>query len=178
MLPDRNNFFNTFKHSNLAKMKKTLILCVVLTLAVSGCRLAANTVALGTAVAVGVVGAVGYTVYKGGEAVVSGVGSVGSSAKSFVVSDGALKAESAHTIAELFPAARTVLVEAGFKGVVGKQDALDGVLRAKTAFGEDVLVTFTLLELHLTSVEIKVGDGNLQQSEFLYDQMHAKIGSG
>lgn len=175
---------------------KPLIPVIVIT-AFTGCKAVLGTAVVGTAVAAGTAGLAGYAVYKSGEAVVStagsvgssvasGVGSVGSSTKAtvqnkrhtVVVSRGTFKAKTGHAVAALYPAARTVLEEAGFKDVFGKQDSLAGAVRAKTAFDDDVIVTFKLLEKDLTAVEIRIGDGNLQQSEYIYDQILATVAAG
>jgi hypothetical protein len=156
---------------------KALLLVVIA--GVCGCRLIAGTVVLATAVVVGTVGLAGYTVYKGGEAVVSGVGSVGSSTKqavastneAIVVSRGTLKAKCKHSVTELYPAAETALWSAGFTGVAGSHDALTGALNARTSLGKNVIVGLKLIDKDRTAVTILVGDGDLRQSEYLYDQM-------
>ena len=155
------------------------IFVLLAALGLPGCRAIVGTVAIGTAAVVGTVGLAGYTVYKGGEAAVSAVGAVGTSTKktvdSVVVSKGTLKTKSKYSVSELYPAAVTVLEQAGFQDARGRQDSLTGQLRAKTAFNEDVYVAFKLLEKNRTAVEILVGDGNLKQSEYLYDQMLALL---
>jgi hypothetical protein len=147
------------------------ITILLLALGTTGCGI----LLVSTAAVVGVVGVAGYTVYKGGEAVVSGVESVGSSAKSLVVSDGVLKAKCDYPVDDLYAASSDVLREAGFTITGGAHDSLAGEIRARTVLNEAVLVTFELLDEDLTLVEIKVGDGNLEQSEFLYEQMLAKV---
>jgi hypothetical protein len=152
-------------------------------LLLSGCRILVNTAVIGTAVVVGTVGLVGYTVYKGGEAVVTTVGSVGSSAtgavkghqESVTVSRGTFTTACKYAITDLNPAAELVLKRAGFKGVIGAQDALAGSVLAKTAFGENVSVKFALLEKGRTSVAIRIDGGNLKQSEYIYDQILATV---
>ena len=148
-----------------------LFVILLLTVGISGCGLLVGTVIVGTAAVVGTVGAAGYTVYKGGEAVVSGVGSVGSSAKSLVVSDGTLKAECGYSVVELYDAAQSVLRSSDFTHIKGAKDSLYGEITARTAFSDGVSVKFKLLKESLTSVEIKIGEGNLKQAEYIYDKM-------
>jgi hypothetical protein len=145
-------------------------------LAATGCGLLVSTAVVGTAVVVGTVGAVGYTVYKGGEAVVSGVAAVGSGAKSLVVSDGTLETEADHSIEQLYCAAQSVMKEADFRNIQGTKDGMSGVLSASTAFSEPVEVKFRLVKENRTSIAIKVGDGNLEQAELIHDRMLAKLG--
>ena len=155
-----------------ALMKVFMILSAM---GLNGC----GVLVVGTAAVVGTAGLAGYTVYKGGEAVVSTVGSVGSSAKesvqrmygTVVVSQGTLKAKCKYTIAELYPATKIAFNEAGFDDIAGRQDALAGTVLAKTVFNEDVAVKFELLSKELTAVEIRIGSDNLEQSEYLYDQI-------
>jgi hypothetical protein len=161
--------------------KTSGVVALVLTTAVTlgSCRLIVGTVAVGAAVVVGTVGLVGYTVYKGGEWVVKGVASVGSSTgkavkdkhNQIVVSRGTLKAKIQHPIGVLYPAAEAVMKESGFLGVRGAWDSLIGRLTAKTSSGESVSVKLELLKENLTAIEILVGSGNLKQSEFLYDRI-------
>jgi len=152
---------------------------LALGLAATGCGLVVGTVAVGTAVVVGTVGAVGYTVYKGGEAVVSGVESVGSSAKSLVVSDGNLEAEADYSVPELHDSAQAVMKEIDFRDIQGTRDGMSGALRATTALGERVDVRFQLVKEDRTSIRIRIGDGNIAQAEILYDRTIARLaGSG
>jgi len=149
----------------------------------SACRAVAATAIVGTAAVVGGVYYVGYGVYKGGEAVVTTVGDAGAAVggavsggyKSVVVSNGTFKAETNYTIAELYPATGTVFMEAGFRSIGGKHDALNGTRTAKTSQGEDVSVKFELLGEGATQVVILIGDGNLKQSQFILDRMLAKV---
>lgn len=170
------------------KTGKRGLLTIVLTATVllGSCRLIVGTAAVTTAAVVGTVGLVGYSVYKGGEWVVKGVASVGSSTgkavsnkrKQIVISRGTLKAKAEHTVPELYAATERVLQGSGFTGISGARDALFGKLRAQTSSGENVYVTLELLEARLTAIEIRVGDGNLKQAEFLYDQVLATVGAG
>jgi len=153
-------------------------LLIALALGATGCGLLVGTAVVGTAVVVGTVGAVGYTVYKGGEAVVGGVSAVGSGAKSLVVSDGKLETEVDHSIEQLYTAAAAVMKEAEFQNIQGTKDDMSGVLHASTAFHEPVEIQFRLVKENRTSIAIKVGDGNLEQAELIHDRMLAKLGAG
>ena len=148
----------------------------------SACRAIAATAIVGTAAVVGSVYYVGYGVYKGGEAVVTTVGDAGSAVggavtggyQSVVVSNGTLKARSEYPIAELYAATGEVFRDAGFRQVGGKHDALNGVRTAKTSQGDEVSVKFSLLDDATTEVVILIGDGNLKQSQFIFDRMIAE----
>ncbi len=166
-------------------------------LVISGCRAVLGTAVIGTAVVVGTVGLAGYGVYKSGEAVVSTVGSVGSTVgstvgsvgsstkqaaankhQSVVVSRGTLKVQANHSITELYPAAEWVFEGAGFTEVEGRHDALAAVLIGKTAFKHDVTVILKLVKQDVTAVSIRIGGGNLEQSQYLYQQMLATVAKG
>jgi hypothetical protein len=159
--------------NKIIRLSKALLPFAALT--AGGCRLLVNTVAITTVAVVGTVGLAGYTVYKGGEAVVTTVGSageaVGNKRKSVVMSRGTLKAKAEHSVPDLYASSVQVLHIAGFNSVRGEKDALSGVLKANTATGEEVELNFSLLKAGLTAVEIRVGKGDLKQSEFLYDQI-------
>ncbi len=152
-------------------------------LATTGCRAVLQTAVVGAALVVGTAGFVGYGVYKGGAAIVSGVGSAGSAVagtvkkghKAVVISRGTLKAQFEHEIAEIHPAAIAVMRESGFTRITGDHDALQGSIQARTSSGDEVLVNLTLVEKGLTAVKIRIGDGNLKQSEYLYDEILARI---
>ncbi len=170
---------------------RALTVCtVLLAVGLNGCRLVVGTAVVGTYVVVGAAGLAGYTVYKGGEAVVSTVykggeavvstvGSVGSSAtdsiqrrqEAVAVSRGTLKAKCDYTIAELYPATMIALEEAGFEDIAGRQDALTGTIQARAPSSGNVTVEFELLSKELTALKIRVGGGNLEQSEYLYDRI-------
>lgn len=149
----------------------------------SACRAIAATAVISTAAVVGGVYYVGYGVYKGGEAVVTTVGDAGSavggavtgSYQSVVVSNGTLRAKSEYAVAELYAATGDVFRDAGFRQVGGKYDALNGVRTAKTSQGVDVTVKYELLDDATTEVSILIGEGNLKQSQFIFDRMIAKI---
>jgi hypothetical protein len=142
-----------------------------------------STVALGTVVVVGTAGFAGYTIYKGGEAVVSGARSVGSSVKkavkkepkSIVVSGGTFKVTTEHTIAELYPQVEIVFSEAGFTEFSGYKDALEATAQARTSSSGWATVRLELIEKNVTAVEIRVGEGSLKKSEYLYDQILSKV---
>ena len=168
------------------KTKALKALMILSVMGLYGCWVIRDTVVLSTAVVVGTAGLAGYTVYKGGEAVykggeavVSKAGEVGSSATksiqkkhdAVVVSRGTLKAKCKYTIAEIYPATRIALREAGFTDISGRQDALTGAVQARTAFNEVVTVKFELLSKERTTVEIRIGSGDLKKSEYLYDQI-------
>lgn len=137
--------------------------------------------------AVGSIGSIGSVVGSTGSSAVGSVGStmgsVGSATKAtvkrqhraVVVSRGTFKATCEYPIPELYPTTKRVLEEADFKDVFGGQDSLAGALHAKTSFDEHVSVTFELLEKDLTAVEVRIGDGNLPQSEYLYDLILAAL---
>ena len=156
---------------------------IVAAVGLSACRLVLGTAILGTTAVVGTAYYAGHTVYEGGEAVASGVASAGSSAKdsvqdgyeSIVVSRGTLEVRSKHPIEALYPAAEQVLREAGFGEVDGRRDVLAGELHATTASGEPVFVGVRLHDSYSTDVVIRIGDGNLKQSEDLYDRMLAIV---
>jgi hypothetical protein len=157
-------------------IRRTVMLSmIVLLMGLSGCQLIYGTAALG----VGAVGLAGYTVYKGGEAVVSTVGSVGTSAKAaaqrkhneVVISRGTLRAKCEHGVADLYLAAKTVFGETGFTDIVGRQDGLQGTISARTASNKPVLLNLYLLAEKRTTVEIRIEGGNLMQSEYIYDQI-------
>ncbi|CAA6678590.1 MULTISPECIES: DUF3568 family protein [unclassified Lentimonas] len=146
----------------------------------TSCRLLVNTAVVG----VGVVGLAGYGVYKGGEAVVSTVGDAGSAVgdavggthDSVVVSRGTLKMKSKYSVTLLYHAASKACQNAEFNSITGQKDALSGQVHAKTSSNENVLVTLEMLEKGVTAVQIRIGDGNLKQSEYLYDQMLTLLG--
>ncbi|MBT7303102.1 MAG: DUF3568 family protein [Victivallales bacterium] len=163
-------------------MGRTLTrLAMVGVLALSGCRLVVGTALVGTAVVVSTAGVAGYKVYKSGEKVVSAVGGVGSSTKGAVqkrqkavaMSRGTFKVNCEYGIAELHPATERALAAAGFRDIGGRQDSLAGEIHAKTALDESVSVRLEFLSQNLTAVEIKIGAGNLKQSEYIYDHILA-----
>ena len=169
------------------KHTTTLTSSILIALLVTiGCRAIVGTAVVGTAVVVGTAGLAGYTVYKGGEAVVSTVGSVGASTKntvqkkhkSVVVSRGTFKTQCDYSVEKLYPVAKRVLIDAGFKELKGKHDAMAAVIRGKTAFGDDVVVAFKLLEKDLSAVQVRIGEGHLKQSEYLYDLILTALDSG
>jgi hypothetical protein len=150
--------------------KNLRLMTVLVILGMNGCMAVVGTVALGTAAVVGTVGLAGYTVYKGGEAVVTTTGNVVSkSHKSVVMSRGTLKAECEYSVSALYDAGVLVLKSSGFKNLTGRKDILAGALRALTAFDEEVLVTFEAKAQGVTAVLVRIGEGNLKQSELIYD---------
>lgn len=154
----------------------------LLLLALTGCRLIYVPVAL----TLGAVGLTGYTVYKGGEAVVTAVGDAGSATtgavkskqQSMVVSRGTLEVKCPYPIARIYPVAEEVFRESGLTGIKGSHDALAGKLTARNSSAELVTVKFELLGDNLTAVAILVGGGNLKQSEYLHDVIMTKLTTG
>jgi hypothetical protein len=152
---------------------------IVSLIGLSGCQFILGTAALGTAVVVGTAGVAGYTVYKGGEAVVSTAGAAGSSTMNafqnkhneVMVSRGTLKTKCRHKVANLYSATMTVFREEGFTDIQGRQDGLQGTISARTVFNKAVSVDLYLLSKKRTAVEIRIGGGNIKQSEYLYDQI-------
>lgn len=150
-------------------------------LGLAGCKTIATAAVVSVAVVVGAAGYVGYGAYKAGKVVVTKIGDVGSSAKdavqkghkSVVMSRGTLKSEADYSVGELYAAARTVMHDASFFAIEGSSDALTGSVSATTTSNEKVLVTFALIKKDLTSIEIRIGNGNLKQSEYIYDQILA-----
>lgn len=157
-------------------------LSVLTLVGLSACRAIAATAIVGTAAVVGGAYYVGYGVYKGGEAVVTTVGDAGSAVggavtggyQSVVVSNGTLKAKSEYQIADLYFGTGEVFRDAGFRQVGGQYDALNGERTAKNSKGDEVSVKFSLLDDATTEVTILIGDGNLKQSQFIFDRMVAE----
>jgi hypothetical protein len=164
--------------------RTTALTALVLALGLGpACAVVAGTAVLGTTAVVGGAGAVGYTVYKGGEAVVGGVASASSSTakavkdehRSIVISRGTLETKTDYSVEELHTAGQHVLEVNGFTQIEGKWDFLAGKLGALSASGQRVQMEFELLEDDRTEVRILIGDGNLEQSEALFDRMVATI---
>lgn len=162
----------TLKLRRLLKKSKWLFLLPTI-FTVAGCKAIVGTAIVGTTV----VGVAGYGVYKGGEAVVTTAGDAGAAVgKSVTMSSGTFKVKSTESVAVLYYAASKSFQAAGFHSVTGQKDALSGQVQAMTRENETVLATFEMLDGGETQVRIQVGDGNLKQSEYLYDDMLAKIG--
>lgn len=160
------------KNKRLLTKSKWLLLLPMMIL-MSSCRVLVGTAVVGTAA----VGLAGYGVYKGGEAVVTTAGDAGSAVgKSVVMSGGTFKVKSEESVAVLYYAASNSFQAAGFHSVTGQKDAFSGQVQGKTRENETVLATFEMLDGGKTQVKILVGDGNLKQSEYLYDDMLARIG--
>ena len=157
----------------MISLKKSLLFTV---LGLTGCRTIVGTAVMATVAAVTVVGATGYGIYKGGESVATSVGSALSSKESkksstVTIYKNTFSAKPGYSVPQLHKATINVYEKSGFKAVSSKGDALKGRILAKTETGVDVSVKFELLSKDKTSIQIKIGGGNLAQSEYLYDQI-------
>ena len=151
-----------------------------------GCGLVAGT----AAVAVGTVGAAGYTVYAVGDAAVTGVGmaakaggnalvSGSKSAATVVYRDGDFEAEYPAGVEAVWGAARTAFMKASFREIRGDRDALSGELKAATRDGTDITLELKSLETARTSARIRVGvKGDLQTSETIHKLIEAELPGG
>ena len=109
----------------------SLLATILVTAGLSvGCRL----VALPVVVAVGAVGVVGYSVYQGGESVVTGIGSIGDGeaeeeskgVETVVFSDQALNVECDGSVEAVWQAATRAFQRANFQDLAGNYDLLSG----------------------------------------------------
>ena len=155
------------------------------TLIISGCSLITGAVALGSLVVVGTASLVGYTVYKGGEAVYDGGKAVTSSLLPddkdeendalIIYSHGIMKTKEKENISDVYTSFTEAISEAGFKITTNKHDKLSGVIKAETVTKDVITVRLELISKKLTSIEIKVGSGNLKQSEYIYNEAVKKL---
>ena len=135
----------------------------------TGCRLLVAT----TGVAVGAVGLAGYSVYKTGEAVATGVGNVVSSGAkgvgSVVYSGGEFKAVCPGRVEHVWLATATVFKARGFRLVSGNRDALSGNLTIATNDGEEIAVRLDDAGGGQTEFRLRIGvKGDLAKSQTLY----------
>lgn len=143
-----------------------------------GCRLVFWT----GAVAVGTVGLVGYTVYKGGESVATGVGNVvgGSSkdkeAETVVYSGKVFKAEYDGSVEQVWMAATQAFRRANFQNLTGNYDLLSGQLTAQTWDKTPVALNLTSADKNRTTLGIMVGpDGDLNASQSIYHLIQEEL---
>jgi hypothetical protein len=145
-----------------------------------GCRLVFWT----GAAAVGTVGLVGYSVYKGGESVVTGVGNLaggGSEDKSkgaetVVYSGKVFKTECDGSVEVVWQAATRALRQANLQDVAGNYDALSGQLTAQTWENTPVTLTFKNEDQNRTTLRIWIGpNGDLKASESICKLVQAEL---
>ena len=163
-------------------MEVMTVVLAVIALSV-GCRLVVFT---GAAV-VGVVGLAGYTVYKGGEYAVTGVGNLASSSVdavsnvskgmgAVVYADGEFRSECAGTMEETWWVADEVFRNAKLQDLSGNFDIRSGELQAKTRDGLDVKLKLKLIDDRHTELRLRVGvKGDLSTSEILFNQIQKEL---
>jgi hypothetical protein len=165
------------------KFRRTLALLAGIPI-IGGLLTSCSIVGWTTAVAVGTVGVVGYTVYEGGESVVEGVSSIGSSDSSegskseTVVFNGKVLKTECHntTVEEAWLASATALRRAQFKNLAGDYDALSGELRTQTWDQNLVTLQFKAGEQNQTHLSIWVGpDGDLKSEEKIYKLVQEEL---
>jgi hypothetical protein len=166
-----------------SKLSKKLMLLVGIPL-IGGLLMSCSIVGWTTAVAVGTVGVVGYTVYEGGESVVDGVSSIGGSdssedskSETAVFNGKVLKTEChATTVEEAWLASATALRRAQFKNLAGDYDALSGELRTQTWDQNPITLQFKAGEQNQTYLWIWVGpDGDLKAEEKIYKLVQEEL---
>jgi hypothetical protein len=161
---------------------KWLLLGMVLVMAglMVGCRLAVWS----GAVAVATVGVVGYTVYQGGESVVTGVGDMaggGGADKSkggetVVFSGKVLKTECDGTVAEVWQAATSAFRRANFQDLAGNYDLLSGELTAQTWDKMPVTLKLKSAAQNRTTLWIWVGpEGDLKAAESVHNLIREEL---
>ncbi len=149
-------------------MFKRKVVPVVLVLVVSlltGCQI----LALGVAATLAAVGLAGYTVYKTGDAVVTGVGKAGKATGSIVFFNGDFKTQYDGDVRTVWAASGRAFQKAGFGGPRGSFDALSGGLTAKTREGTEISLKLKSINPQSTEISIRVGvTGNLKVSETIH----------
>ncbi len=144
-----------------------------------GCRLIFWT----TAAAVGTVGLVGYSVYKGGESVVTGVGDLAGGDKSgantqetVVLSKDELKAECPGGVSDVWRAGTVAFREAKLNNIGGTFDYFSGELTAQTWDDSPVTLKLKNTGENRTTIWIRFGaKGDLNASESLYKLMRKEL---
>lgn len=146
-----------------------------------GCRL----VALPVVVAVGTVGAVGYTVYRGGESVVTGVGNLGGGeaeekskdAETVVFSGQVLKVDCEGSVEAVWQAATRAFQRANFQHLAGNYDLLSGELTAQTWDKVPVTLKLERADENRTTAWLWAGpEGDLKDTESIYNLIHEELG--
>lgn len=144
-------------------------------LTVSGLSVSCGIVGTTAAVAVGTVGVVGYSVYEGGESVVTGVGSIGSSEDASKDSETAefsgkvLKVECKAGVEETWLAAAHALRKANFQDLAGNYDLLSGELTARTWEKNPISLKLKSVDQSHTQLWIWNGpDGDLKASQIIH----------
>lgn len=130
---------------------------------------------------VGTAGVVGYSVYEGGESVVTGVGSLaggGDSKESetVVFTGKVLKADCDGTVEQVWLAAATALRQAEFENLAGDYDLLSGELSAQSWDHHPVTLKFKGDDQNRTHVWIWTGpEGDLKASEKIYKLLREEL---
>jgi len=141
----------------------------------SGCQI----IGFGVATIVGAVGLVGYSVYKTGDAVVTGVGKAGKATGSVLFFNGDFTTECDGDVSAVWSAASRASQKADFWGIKGSYDALSGELTAKTRENTDIRIQVKSTQVNKTELRIRIGvTGDMKLSETLYGLILAELGAG
>jgi len=161
------------------------ILCVGLALVLAGLSAGCRVLTWGTVAVVGTVGMVGYGVYKGGEGVANGVGSVvgggddkteTKQGETVVLSKGELKAECPGSIASVWQAARVSVQLAKLQNITGTFDLFSGEVKAQTWEGTPVTLKLKNVDEYRTAISIRFGPkGDVNASESLYKMIREEL---
>ena len=160
------------KPGDYAKLSLLVAALVMMGFSV-GCSVVGST----TAAAVGTVSIVTYSVYEGGESVVTGVGNIGSGGdeekpkdtETVVFYGKVLKVECNGSVEEVWLTAVHVLRRANFQELVGNYDLLSGELEARTWDRKPISLKLKSVDQDHTLLWIWTGPaGNLKASEQIH----------